>query len=158
MGRPRKPTALKLLQGTYTTNRAVKDEPVYQKPKEIKAPDHLDGFALSKWNELAPLLHEQGVLTAVDMQNLECFCNAYRTYREAYQKVEREGAVIQSVKGQIKNPAWTVCYEAQLAMLKYSATLGLDPASRTKISGSPKKTSNSFNDQKGGKPKPNPKK
>ncbi len=150
----RKPTALKLLQGTYTNHRAVKDEPVYKAAEEIIAPDHLDGFALKKWNDLAPKLHEQGVLTGVDLQNLECFCLAYQRYREAQKDIDLRGIVIEGEKQRVKNPSCTVSHEAQTMMLKFSACLGLDPASRTKISGSPKKTENSFNEKKSGKPVP----
>lgn len=145
----KKPTALKLLQGTYDKSRAVENEPTYEAPSSVDAPDHFDGLALLKWNELAPLLAKTGVLTETDLHNLEAFCLAYQQFRLAQRLIDQEGFVVDSPSGVKKNPAVTVSHEAQRNMLSFGAALGLDPASRTKISGKPgQKQANPFDKKK----------
>jgi len=145
----KKPTALKLLQGTYDKSRAVENEPVYDAPATTEAPEHFDGLALLKWNELAPLLTKTGVLTETDLHNLEAFCLAYQQFRLAQRLIDQEGFVVDSAGGVKKNPAVTVSHEAQRNMLSFGAALGLDPASRTKINGKPEqKKANPFDKKK----------
>lgn len=136
MARRAKPTAAKVLQGTFRQDRAVKDEVKHEEVEDLTAPDWMEGLALVKWNELAVKLKKAGVLTVVDVHNLEAFCTAYATFRKAYEEVENEGNTMPTLNGGVqKNPSVTVMNEAMRNMVTYGSLLGLDPSSRTKISG-----------------------
>lgn len=136
MAKKAKPTTAKILQGTFRKDRAAKNEVKHKAVKDIKPPNWMDGLALKKWNELAPVLQKSGVLTEVDIHNLEAFCVSYQTWRLAVDEIDKEGITMPTVKGGIqKNPAVTVSNESLKNMAMYGSQLGLDPSSRTKISG-----------------------
>lgn len=125
----------------------VDNEPEYDVVVDITPPDILDGLALTKWQEIAPLLIATGVLTDADKQNLVGFCMAYKHMVEGYQDVEENGAVLTQPTGTVvKNPAFTAYMESANQMRQFSGLLGLDPASRTRINaGKKKENGNPFN-------------
>ncbi len=61
-GRKLKPTALKLLDGTWA-DRINHDEPAMP-PASIEPPDWLDETARAHWGDPAPVLQSSGLLTA----------------------------------------------------------------------------------------------
>ena len=61
---------------------------------------------------------------------------SYSRWREAEQEVERYGLVIMDDNGKLnKNPALTIINEAKTQMMKFGSLLGLDPSSRTRLTG-----------------------
>lgn len=106
-GRKPKPLALKVLEG-YQASRTNFAEP--RLPiGSIVAPDHLQGFALEKWNELAPLLSGAGMLTEGDRSALEQLCDDYAIVRN-------EG-----------------CPKAKDRLRRLLTEFGLTPSSRSRI-------------------------
>ena len=84
------------------------------------------------------------ILKITDLHNIEMFCIAYNNLREAQQEVVLNGVTIETAMGRSKNPAITVVNEASKQMAQFGAMLGLDPASRQRLTGSggqPKKNS-----------------
>ena len=83
-GPPRKPTALKLLHGTFRADTVAENEPMpviedhYREP-----PEHLSFLARQEWLRVAPILHPLGLLTSADYQSLEIYCEAYAEWRDA---------------------------------------------------------------------------
>lgn len=75
-----KPTALKVLEGVHPF-RINGDEPTFR-PGGADAPDWLAGLALDHWNELAPVLLEGRVFSAVDRSNLALLCLLYAQWRD----------------------------------------------------------------------------
>lgn len=140
MARPKKPTELKILQGTNRKDRQVEQEPEFEKLDHYDPPEDLDGLALKTWNSLMPLLVEASVLTAADLRALELYCVHYSNFKKAQQEVEENGYVVTSPQGSIsKNPACTVVKEASSEMRALAGVLGLDPAARTRINVGKKK-------------------
>ena len=69
MPTPRKPTALKILQGNPGKNALNKKEPKYE-TADLKPPKFLYGAGKAEWKEKAPLLAENGVLTQADRADI----------------------------------------------------------------------------------------
>ena len=83
-GPPRKPTALKLLHGTFRADTVAANEPQPPSDEEWPAPpEHLSFLAAQRWRVVAPILHPLGLLTQADYDALEMYCEAYSEWREA---------------------------------------------------------------------------
>ena len=153
MGRPAKPTALKLLQGNAGKRKVNKNEPSPDALAEVPAPPEWFGtIAVNIWHQVAPWLVESRVLTGTDLHNLEAFCMAYQRWREAQEDITKNGIIVMGAKQEIKNPACTVSNETLRQMATYGGALGLDPASRARLKpdGGSQKT-NAFAVLRGGK-------
>lgn len=94
-GRPRKPTALKVLQGTTRPDRRNDREP---RPPiaPVKPPSWLKGRGRRAWGWVAPILEEMQVLTTADPHALALLCDAYAEYIECREVVRTLGAVYES--------------------------------------------------------------
>lgn len=55
-------------------------QPVLVKPRK---PNHLTGEATRKWNELVPILYENGLLTVLDVDCLILLCQTWQRYSNA---------------------------------------------------------------------------
>ena len=79
--RPAKPTALKIMQGTYRKDRA-KNEPQFSAVRK-SIPATISPCAKPYWKELAGLLEGARVLTDGDRRVLELACEALAQHRSA---------------------------------------------------------------------------
>lgn len=76
-GAPRKPRALKLLEGTLRPDRD-RPEPEFPETEDAEAPSWLnDGPATDEWNRLLPMLEDTGVMTEADISALAHLCNLH---------------------------------------------------------------------------------
>lgn len=117
MPNKRKPTALKVLEGTNQPVRANPAEPEFEPTEGAVRPDWLNGpEAVKEWDRLAGLLESQRVLTDADLQTLGHLCNLHAKCVEKW----RLGA----------QP--TAAELTQLRMM--NVEFGLTPASRAKVS------------------------
>jgi phage terminase small subunit len=66
-GRPTKPTALKVLEGTWRSDRANPAEVSPPAPADLSPPYWLSEGARDKWLEIAPTLARNGLLTECDL-------------------------------------------------------------------------------------------
>lgn len=142
------PTHLKVVSGTARKDRINEKEPEYAAPNSLSPPLELDKLAAEKWNELAPLLDEAGVLKVTDLDCLAAFCRAYSRWRRAEELVDQLGLVVPAANGSPqKNPAITVINESLRQMAMFGSSLGLDPSSRARVMGKDKgKKKNPFSD------------
>lgn len=155
-GRPPKPTALKVLQGNPGKRRLPKADAAAPAPlvDVPKPPDWLGGWAVEAWEMVAPWVTVTGIMTKTDTHNLAAFCCAYERWRVGEEEVARVGITVIDQKGVIKkNPACTVINEALRQMATFGSALGLDPASRARLTGGGKtdKPENPFLLLKGGR-------
>lgn len=141
MGRPPKPTAVKRLDGNPGRRRLNDHEPqpdggAPQKPLFVTA----DIYASELWDQLAPQLHNMGVLTVVDGIAFAAFCFAYARWRRAEEDLGRlsdqdpatHGVLIQTRNGNaVQNPLVGVANVSRRDMLRAASELGLTPASRS---------------------------
>jgi P27 family predicted phage terminase small subunit len=133
MPRPRKPTALKLLEGNPGKRPLPENEP------ELPAgaggpPAHLDAGAKREWRRVEPILTTAGVLTQGDRAVLTIYCAAWSRWVHAEGMVAKSAPVLKSEGGAlITNPYLRVSREACEQVMKAAAVLGLDPANRSRV-------------------------
>lgn len=86
MARPRKPSALKALQGTARKDRMNSAEP---KPElaGVECPYPLNEKTQPIWNELAGELSQTKVLTKADLQGLKVLCENIAEYDSLYKRL-----------------------------------------------------------------------
>jgi P27 family predicted phage terminase small subunit len=133
MGRPRKPTRLKKLQGTLQPCRTPKNEwtpPVGAPPM----PAHFKGDAAREWQRVVPILLAAGLVSACDGSTLEAYCETYARWKDAARTVTKEGQVIDTPFGAKAHPAVKIENDARSQCMSYAQRFGLDPASRSRIS------------------------
>ena len=132
-GPPKKPTALKRLQGNPGKRPLPKNEPQpdNQKPR---CPSHLNDEGKREWRRVAGRLHDVGLLTYVDRALLAAYCQAYGRWVEAEGVIARHGLTQFSPNGYEVKSAWvTISDKAQDQMLKYAREFGLTPSSRASL-------------------------
>ena len=137
VGRPAKPTALKLIEGNKGKRPLNKKEPKALRKQPTK-PKHLTPFASEFWDRIVSLLEETGVLAGVDEVAIERVAEIYSDIRIAQQSIRREGATYAAVTGSgetmIKgNPAVQQLRAADQQLKGYLTEFGLTPASRSRI-------------------------
>lgn len=137
MGRPAKPTALKMLQGNPGKRKLNKEGPAPEPLTEVPAvPGWLGEWGAEAWEMAAPWLTKTGIMTRTDTHNLAAFCAAYQRWRDAESEVTTRGVTVTDKKGVLKkNPACTVINESLRQMATFGSALGLDPASRARLTG-----------------------
>lgn len=133
MSRPRKPSALKLVQGTSRAGRENGAEPEPMLLNNLEPPAHLQPRSAAVWCEIAPMLRRIQVLTEADVIALELLCDAVADYRYARQ-VAGERFVTTSEKGNEMLSQWFV---AKLSSAKRAEAMmtrfGMDPVSRSRV-------------------------
>ncbi len=135
-GRPRKPTALKLLEGNPGKRAINNDEPKLPSA-ESAAPKGLAGRALAVWNGLASDMTTAGMLKSGDTHTLRVFCEVVAD-TEKFTALCRKVGPENSVK---------LGYVKRLDMLRkqlreFSGILGLNPSSRSAIKVTPAEPKN----------------
>lgn len=147
-GRRAKPTAQKALAGNPGKRALNKAEPDFTEITHVDPPEWMQPLAIQMWETVVPELLAQNVLCITDLHNVEAFCTAYANWRMAQDLVVQQGPVVMSAMGSpMKNPALTAAKEAMSQMVSFGALLGLDPSSRSRLTGGKKqKTNNPFHD------------
>lgn len=141
MGRPRTPTALKLVKGTAQACRINPGEP--EPDRGIPdPPEHLSERALAAWPGIAGLLDGMGVLTRADGLVLEALCETYAELQAAREALRARGGetTYESINVKTGSSMWKTYPEVgqikdldrRFAM--WLAKVGLTPADRSRVS------------------------
>jgi P27 family predicted phage terminase small subunit len=136
-GRPPKPTAIKILEGNPGGRPLNHNEP---KPRVIAppCPAWLTGIARAEYKRHAKLLASLRVVTEADRLALAAFAHEFGKWREAEERVDRDGPVIYSEKGgAYLNPWKNIASNHFKNMVKLMSEFGLTPASRSRIETQP---------------------
>lgn len=145
MAKPRVPTQLKVIRGTFRNNEAPKNEP---KPQALstppKPPSHLNRWAKQWWNETATELLPLGMLAKIDLYTLEILAEQYGIYRELKDAIthismpggkRKKITIAQYLAGQ--NSQTIPEYAGMKSAFERYTTLlkefGLSPASRSRM-------------------------
>lgn len=132
MPMPRKPTALKLLDGN-PGKRPIDPTPKAP-PARPTPPRGLSPGARAEWRHTVPLLDELGVLAAVDRTALEIYCETVATWREATRLLRANGLLVRGDKGRtVKNPAAQIVRDSAGIIRGYLNEFGLTPAARERL-------------------------
>jgi P27 family predicted phage terminase small subunit len=144
-GRPRKPTALHILEGTLRYGATNPLEPMYPveappKPPAVAANE----VASEEWDRLMPILLTQGVMTPAYLAAFAAYCSAYADYVGAeveksrpgfsryYEKVSVDGAGVEHVELR-SHPALGDSREARKELRQAAQQLGITPATSAKV-------------------------
>ena len=139
----KKPSQFHRLAGSFRADRHAPGGLRFP-PATGTAPRWLSKVAKAEWRRVAPLLLEAGLLLETDAAILGAYCSAFAGYLESKSLVEKQGQVIivesQTRTGRtskpIRNPAVTLMFDFQRAMLAAAAKLGFSPFDRERIEGS----------------------
>jgi len=152
MAYPRKPTNLKVLEGTFRKDRANPDEPEY--PIEIPGcPPQLSKAGKAEWRRIVPLLEAAGLISKVSRAELAAYCAFYARWIKAEKEIEKDGEMIKVADmqkgsepyprdketGELiyfiyrKNPWLDISFQCAAEMRKFASGFGLSPASKTKV-------------------------
>lgn len=132
MANPRKPTALKILQGNPGKRKLPKNEP---KPKVgAEAPVWMTKRARLIWDRLAPQLTETKVLTVIDAEPLAILCTLLVEFRRQARRAQ---------------PSSRLAAECRA----YFGRFGMTPSDRSRVSVAPDAPADPFEVFLGGKAK-----
>ena len=134
------PSIIKERRGTYRADRAPQNEatPNLASGEQLKAPEWLSEGAREKWEELALRLHNQGLLTELDLDIFGAYCSAWSTWRDAEEAIRKEGPTTTAQSGfRAVSPHVTRARTHLAKVIKLSGLLGLNPSARTRIEVSP---------------------
>jgi len=132
MGKPKKPSELKRLEG----NRAklgvarIKTDP--RGKGRPRPPPGMSGDALELWADVVASLPE-ALLSRADEAALETFARAWSTYREADARIEGNGLLVATPNGDVPNPLLRIRDKALDQMHKIGGVLGLSPVARARL-------------------------
>lgn len=133
-GRPRKPTALKKLQGTLQKCRTNPDEPIPQIDlKSIVAPDYLTDSAKEIWTfalQAAP----EGMLSSLDFGIFVQWVVCFDQFIQLSACIKEQGTFTKDGDGNIKVSDILHHITKTAAILRgLENELGFTPASRSKV-------------------------
>ncbi|MBB5469362.1 P27 family predicted phage terminase small subunit [Paraburkholderia sp. CI2] len=145
MSNPRKPTALRIIEGNRGHRPIPKNEP---KPRRgvPKPPAHLDSYALAEWDRITPELDAIGMLTTIDGTTLAAYCQCVSRWMQAEESIQRMKArdkltsalMIKTSNGNaIQNPLVGVANRAMLMAIRFASEFGMSPAARARLSAMP---------------------
>ncbi len=141
-GRKRKPTKLKVLEGTFRDDRANKNEPMPDNSIP-EAPKHLSKDGRIEWDRISLLLFNLGLLSDIDRGLLALYCQAWGRVVKYEKIVAKEGELIKTEKGNIiLSPNMWVINKAMEQCHKYLTEFGMSPASRAKVTANKNKKKN----------------
>lgn len=139
-GRPRKPTALKELEGTVRPDRANAREPKTRLVRIPPPPEHLSSCERQAWKRLAKVVDPMKIATASD---LESFAFAVQTIAAAHlaaREVFESGSVTDveetahgGAHAKVK-PALTAMVQLQKLWIVHANRWGLTPGDRSRVS------------------------
>ena len=146
-GAKKKPTAMKVLAGTYRKDRANLDEPL-AKPAIPSCPRFVVGEARKEWRRVSRLLFAMGVLSEIDRSALAAYCQAWAQWVDAEQKLAKTGMLV-SVEGVVRiSPTWQAANQSREQMRAYLTEFGMTPASRARVRANKEKAENGHSDSK----------
>ena len=133
-GPPKKPTALKVLKGTFRKDRANLKEPIISKDVDRpEPPEHFTERAVKQWWNTIDNL-PKGVIKELDLTTLIAYHEAEDYAHQAYINLQAFGMMTISPNGFLVTSSYSTEYHKySLLRLKLAQELGFTPASRSKI-------------------------
>lgn len=130
-GRPRKPTALKVIQGTAQPCRLNPDEPVPEGPLG-DPPKNMRSEGKRRWEWIRDSVPW---LSTADRGIVELYCTRWVYYQDAQKEVAKFGQVWERERDHYTqmNGALQALNNNEKALIELGAKIGLDPVSRTDI-------------------------
>lgn len=132
-GRNKKPTVLKLLQGTNRADRANPAEPMPHGDL-VDPPAYFGKEEREVW-DYAMKHAPRGLLKMIDSSHMEVWVNALIAYRLAGTEVKKTGQTISAANGTtVINPTLSIQQRQAVLLMRSATDMGFTPSSRTRIS------------------------
>lgn len=136
-GRPPKPTALKVLQGTDRPDRANTSEPT-PPAGPVSPPSWLRGRARTLFKARAAMLVGMKVATTADADALALYCAAFTEFVECDEFIRKHGPIYSSIgpDGGVMHrpyPQVRMRSDAWRRVQRMASEFGLSPSSRSKL-------------------------
>jgi P27 family predicted phage terminase small subunit len=138
------PTHLKLIRGNPGQRALNKREPMPALPaRPPKPPSFLTGYAREEWDRIVVEAFHLKLVTALDLNPLAAYCDAYERWRTAKETIaamgERDpvthGFIVKTQSGgAAPNPFVLIAQNAARDMVRFASEFGLTPAARSRIS------------------------
>lgn len=137
MAKAAAPAKLKLLTGRApgrdSGGREVNPGPAFKRvPPE--APEWMSDEAAEEWARVLPGLARLEILKPEDRAALAAYCEAWATFRQATETVQREGLTIEAKQGTLTHPAVGIARAAGRELRAWAAHFGLTPSSEQALS------------------------
>ena len=133
---PPKPTALKIIQGTFRPDRALA-EPI-PRSGAPEPPTDWDPKARAVWDRVVRELVNMGIAATCDAEMLVSFCEAVVVRNRAAALIAKSPLLIEAPSGRrAPNPLLGVHDQATARIVQIGTLFGLSPAARTRISVDP---------------------
>lgn len=137
MGRKKKPTNIKLIEGNPGQRPLPKNEPK-PAPKAPKRPAWLTGEGRKVWERVAPELERLGLLTLVDGESLAAACQSWKTYVDCQRYLKKHGMTYTYInkfgaENEVERPQVKIAQKALDQFKSFCTEFGLTPASRARI-------------------------
>lgn len=136
-GRPRKPTALRVLEGNRGKRDLPANEPIPEPPDDCPPPPPpwlTHRVARAEWVRLSRELWLLGLLTRLDVTALATYCRTYATFVEAQEEVRARGILLTLKNGsKIQNPALNIMKATARDLMKFANEFGMTPSGRSRI-------------------------
>ena len=138
-GRPRKPTALKVLTGNPGQRPLPENEPKPAPVVETPGPPswmNKDGKRM--WKRQAPGLARVGLLTEADLETFSMLCQSYGEWLEAVRDIKKNGKFCiyinkAGAENEMERPMVKLEHKAYERYKSLCTEFGLTPAARTRI-------------------------
>lgn len=144
VGRPRKPTQQKVLQGTFRKDQENLNEPKYDPVRLDHAdpPPYLNKYAKTYWKQYLPELIEKRIVTAQSLPAFEMLAQTFGDWKEAEYamthigKKKRSIAQYMAERGHAMNkmPEWVMAKSARADFYRFASHFGLTPSTQAKVS------------------------
>lgn len=133
-GRPRKPTAIKILDGTFREDRHGSEPNVDALKKLPNPPSSLGKEGKSRWKIEGAKMMDKGILAETDLPALEVYCSAWDEVRHCEKVLAEQGEYFFRDNGTMSaHPAIRRKGEAQDRIRAYQREFGMTPSSRTGV-------------------------
>ena len=127
------PTELKVLHGERRPSRLNRNAP---KAKNVPVmPEGMSAPAKAIWNRIVADYGHTGVLTGVDTDALQIYCEAVVRYRHGSAMLEQSGPLVRGARrgDLVKNPLHQVVRDDADLIRAFARELGFTPSARSAL-------------------------
>ena len=136
MARPRKPTQLKVLQGSRVrSDREAASNAAQPKIAVPPCPDWLDAKSRKQWDKIAPQLVALGLLSVIDGDLFGAYAETSARYGDVCSKLENINSWIGTTPNgfEVQTALVSIRNTLQKQLISLGREFGLSPAARSSI-------------------------
>lgn len=151
-GPPKKPTALRKLEGNPSKRPYPKNEP-QPDPSMPECPEWLLDEAKEEWFRIAPELYNLGLLTRLDRAALAAYCQSYAKWKRAEEFIRKYGTTYRMVKTDEDGKQYVysqqhaevgIANQCLKQIRAFCSEFGLTPSARARLELPTEQTQNDF--------------